>query len=104
MRRNIIYITCLIIAGLLQSCTNEVDDLFDSSAQQRMNEEVKACRALLASSELGWRLDYYPSAKQSYGGYAMTVKFDETHVTAASEITGDPAVTMSSLHSLKSDR
>ena len=103
MRRNIIYITCLIIAGLLQSCTNEVDDLFDSSAQQRMNEEVKACRELLASSELGWKLDYYPSAKQSYGGYAMTVKFDETHVTAASEITGDPAVTMSSLYSLKSD-
>ena len=103
MRRKILYIACLMVAGLLHSCTNEVDDFFDSSAQQRMNEEIKACRALLTSSELGWTLDYYPSAKQSYGGYAMTVKFDETHVTAASEITGDAAVTMSSLYSLKSD-
>ena len=103
MRRKIVYIMCLVVAGLLQSCTNEVDDLFDSPAQQRMNEEIRACRALLVSSELGWKLDYYPSAKQSYGGYAMTVKFDETHVTAASEITGDPTTTMSSLYSLQSD-
>lgn len=103
MRKKILYLTCLIVAALLHACTNEVDDLFDSSAQQRMNEEIKACRALLVSSELGWKLDYYPSANQTYGGYAMTVKFDETHVTAASEITGDPADTRTSLYSLKSD-
>lgn len=103
MRKKILYMACVIIAGLLQACTNEVDDLFDTSAQQRMNEEIKACRALLVSSELGWKLDYYPSANQSYGGYAMTVKFDETHVTAASEITGDPADTRTSMYSLKSD-
>lgn len=94
---------CLVGIGLLQSCANEVDDLFDASAQQRMNEELKACRALLVSSQEGWTLDYYPSAKQTYGGYAMTVKFDETHVTAASEITDDPAETVSSLYSLKAD-
>lgn len=103
MRRKIIYMACLMGIGLLQSCTNEVDDLFDASAQQRMNEELKACRTLLVSSKEGWTLDYYPSAKQAYGGYAMTVKFDETHVTAASEITADPAETVSSLYSLKSD-
>ena len=103
MKGKIFYIASLIVVGLLQSCTNEVDDLFDTPAQQRMNEEIKTCRALLASSELGWKLDYYPSSKQSYGGYAMTVKFDETKVTAASEITGDPAKTITSLYSLKSD-
>lgn len=103
MRKKIIYMACLMGIGLLQSCTNEVDDLFNASAQQRMNEELKACRALLVSSEEGWTLDYYPSAKQAYGGYAMTVKFDETHVTAASEITADPAAAVSSLYSLKSD-
>lgn len=103
MKRKLFYIACLIFVGLLQSCTNEVDDLFDTPAQQRVNEELKTCRALLASSELGWKLDYYPSSKQSYGGYAMTVKFDKTSVTAASEITGDPTMTMTSLYSLKSD-
>lgn len=103
MKKKILYMACVIVAGLLQACTNEVDDLFETSAQQRMNEEIKACRALLVSSELGWMLDYYPSANQSYGGYAITVKFDETHVTAASEITGDPADTRTSMYSLKSD-
>lgn len=103
MRKKILYIACMLVVALMQACTNEVDDLFDKPAQERMNEEIKACRALLASSELGWTLDYYPSANQSYGGYAMTVKFDETHVTAASEITGDPKLTLTSLYSIKSD-
>lgn len=103
MRGKIVYIAYLIVAGLLHSCTNEVDDLFNTSAQQRVNEEIKTCRALLASSELGWRLDYYPSPKQTYGGYAMTMKFDETKATIASEITGDPAKTVTSLYSLKAD-
>lgn len=91
------------MVGLIQSCTSEVDDLFDIPAQQRVNEEIKACRTLLASSELGWKLDYYPSAVQSYGGYAVTVKFTDTEVTAASEITDDPSETVTSLYSLKAD-
>lgn len=103
MKNRILYIVCLVIVGLLQSCTNEVDDFFDTPAQQRVNEEIKACRTLLVSSELGWKIDYYPSATQSYGGYAITVKFDDTHVTAASEITGDPSEMVTSLYSLKSD-
>lgn len=103
MKGKIVYIVFLMALGLLQACTNEVEDLFATPAQQRMNEEIKTCRALLMSSELGWRLDYYPSPKQSYGGYAMTVKFDATRVTAASEITGDPTKMITSLYSLKSD-
>lgn len=93
----------LIIAGLLQSCVNEVDDLFDTPAQQRVNEEIKACRALLTSSEFGWTMDYYPSAVQKYGGFAMTVKFEGSNATVASEITGDPTETATSLYSLKAD-
>lgn len=103
MKGKLLYIACLVITGLLQSCTNEVDDLFDTPAQQRMNEELMACKTLLTSSELGWKLDYYPSSVQSYGGYAMTLKFTDTQVTAASEITGDPAKTVKSLYSLKAD-
>ena len=102
MKSKLLYIT-FILVGLLQSCTNEVEDLFDTPAQQRVNEEIKACRALLTSSELGWKMDYYPSAIQKYGGFAMTVKFEGTKATFASEITGDPAETATSLYSLKSD-
>lgn len=103
MKDKLLYIICLVAIGLIQSCTNEVDDFFDTPAQQRVNEELKTCKALLTSSEYGWKLDYYPSAVQSYGGYAMTLKFTDTEVTAASEITGDPAMTITSLYSLKSD-
>lgn len=102
MKRTLFYIVC-IMAGILQSCTNEVDDLFDKSAQERMNEELQTCKSLLLSAEYGWLLEYYPSSKQSYGGYVMTVKFDEQQVTAASEITNDPSKTVSSYYSLKSD-
>lgn len=102
MKNKLLYIAFVII-GLLQSCTNEVDNLFDTPAQQRVNEEIKACRALLTSSELGWKMDYYPSATQKYGGFAMTVKFEGENATFASEITGDPAQTATSLYSLKAD-
>ena len=102
MKRILFYITCFA-ALLLQACNNEVDDLFDKSAQERMDEELRTCQELLVSAENGWILEYYPQSKQEYGGYCMTVKFDGLHVTAASEITGDPPYTVSSLYSLKSD-
>lgn len=102
MKSKLLYIT-FIIVGLLQSCTNEVDDLFDTPAQQRVNEEIKAFRTLLTSSELGWVMNYYPSATQKYGGFAMTVKFEGNNATFASEITGDPTRTATSLYSLKAD-
>lgn len=102
MKSKLFYILCAVV-GLLQSCTNEVDDIFDASAQQRMNEEIRVCKELLTSSELGWKLDYYPSSTQQYGGFALTLKFDNQKVTAGSEITTDPSVTASSYYSLKSD-
>ena len=102
MKSKLLYIICLV-AGLLQACTNEVDDLFDSAAQQRLNEEIRVCKELLVSSQYGWKLDYYPSATQKYGGFAMTLKFDEYKVAVASEITMDATLTESSLYSVKAD-
>lgn len=102
MKRILFYMTCFA-ALLLQACNNEVDDLFDKSAEERLDEELQTCKELLLSAENGWVLDYYPQSNQNYGGYCMTVKFDEQQVTAASEITGDPTQTVSSLYSIKSD-
>lgn len=102
MKRILFYMTCFA-ALLLQACNNEVDDLFDQSAQERMDEELRICQELLVGAENGWVLEYYPQSKQEYGGYCMTVKFDGLNVTAASEITGNPTQTFSSLYSLKSD-
>lgn len=102
MKRILFYMTCFA-ALLLQACNNEVDDLFDKSAEERLDEELQTCKELLLSAENGWVLDYYPQSNQDYGGYCMTVKFDDQQVTAASEITGDPTQTVSSLYSIKSD-
>lgn len=95
---------CLMLVALLQACTNEVDDLFDTPTQERINQNTKECRDLLISAEYGWKLDYYPSGSRQYGGFAMTVKFDETTVTAASEITDDPTEEYVSYYSMDTDR
>lgn len=102
MKRILPYITYFFIL-FLQACTNEVDNLFDVPAQQRVNEELKACKQLLTSSEYGWRLEYYPSANQAYGGYVMILKFTDESVTISSEITASPTMSVTSLYSLKSD-
>ena len=103
MIKKISKIAGMALVALMAACTNEVDDLFDTPAQQRINEEIKACQALLTDAEYGWALEYYPHQTQRYGGYAMTVKFENGKVTAASEITGDPNATVTSLYSLKTD-
>lgn len=102
MKRILPYITYFFIL-FLQACTNEVDNLFDVPAQQRVNEELKACKQLLTSSEYGWRLEYYPSANQAYGGYVMILRFTDESVTVSSEITASPTMSVTSLYSLKSD-
>lgn len=104
MKNRWLYMMCVLVAAMVQACTNEVDDLFDTPASERVNEDIKACRELLISSEYGWKLDYYPSNNQAYGGFAMTVKFDNHGVTAASEISSDVSETYSSLYSMKADR
>ena len=93
----------LLLVGLLQACAPEVDDIFDTPAQQRVNEELKSCRELLVSSEYGWVFDYFPSAKQEYGGYCMVLKFTEKEVIASGETANDPSYKETSLYSMKSD-
>lgn len=103
MKNRLIYLLC-IVAGLLQSCVQDVDDLFDASAQERINQAIKDYKTLLCSAENGWRMEYYPSSIQEYGGYAMTLAFNEnSQATIASEITGSPTKTVSSLYSIKAD-
>lgn len=102
MKKILPYIACFFML-FLQACNNEVDDLFDTPAQQRVNEELKACKELLISSENGWVMEYYPSANQSYGGYVMILKFTDKDVTVQSEIAANPSDAVTSLYSLKSD-
>lgn len=47
----------------LSSCKNEEDDLFDSSAAERLMQAEKDYTARLASSEGGWAFEYYPTTE-----------------------------------------
>lgn len=103
MKNKIIYLFC-VIAGLLQGCVQDVDDVFDASASDRMNQALKEYRTLLSSSEQGWLMEYYPSDIKEYGGYALTMKFDaKDNVTMGGVISENSQEAVSSLYSLKSD-
>jgi hypothetical protein len=52
-----------------------VEDVFDSSAAERVTAKQRELRALLASAENGWLVDYYPDKQAARGGYAMHVRF-----------------------------
>lgn len=98
----IIYALCLL-AGLCQSCVQDIDDVFDASASERINQALVEYRELLCGAENGWVMEYYPSDIQEYGGYVIVMKFDKDKVTMSSEITGSPTEAATSLYSLKSD-
>lgn len=83
-----IILISLIALGLgLSSCVNEVEEVFDKPASQRLEERMNECKTLLTSAEHGWMIRYFPSSEQSYGGSTYAAKFDASgNVTVAGEI------------------
>lgn len=51
----------VLAAGMCVGCDNEVDDVFDRSATQRIEAALAECDAMLQDAEHGWRFDYTPS-------------------------------------------
>ncbi|WP_418991803.1 DUF4302 domain-containing protein [Alistipes sp.] len=83
-----IILISLIACGLgLSSCVNEVEEVFDNPASQRLEERMNECKNLLTSAQHGWMIQYFPSPEQSYGGSTYAAKFDASgNVTVAGEI------------------
>lgn len=67
------------------SCSTDIDELFDSSAAQRVQKSVEYYDQLLQDAPYGWIMNYYPG-DGSMGGCAFTVKFDKGNVEMTSEI------------------
>lgn len=59
------------------ACTPEVDDVFDQTAGNRINQTIADYQNVLRSAGNGWILNYYPSPTQEYGGYTLLVHFRE---------------------------
>lgn len=98
----------LILAGAAaaslfaaQSCLKDQKELFEDSSSERLQAYIDEARSVLASSESGWLMEYYPGEEQALGGYAYYLSFTETEVEAISEL--DPENSYKSLYKITSD-
>lgn len=82
-----IYSLLFAVIGLMAytSCTNEVDDVFEKSSAERIQDAIEADKKVLTSAANGWLMEYYCGSQ--YGGYNVTCKFNEDNtVTVKNEI------------------
>ena len=99
-----IYLILLAAIGLtMTSCLMEEKELFDQTPAERMEAYLEGYRTLLAESEGGWLLQYYPEENQSYGGYAYILKFTKDSVTAYFQLANNTEETVSSLYKMTPD-
>lgn len=76
--RNYIMVALCLAAGCWTSCTNEVEDLFDKTANERLEERLSGFNQLLVEAEYGWVMEYYPGgSNQGYGGLPITAVFSK---------------------------
>lgn len=76
MKKNIIIAVGLIFSLFANySCKNEVDDIFDQSAAQRIEAAMQEYAGILQGAENGWVMQYFASDEE--GGYIFLMKFDK---------------------------
>lgn len=89
--KKILSLSLLLIAGSLSftSCQSEEDDLFDSSAAERLAASKVTYAKLLPQATAGWVMEYYPTNGGSWprgNGYLLLAKFnDDKSVDMASQ-------------------
>ncbi len=99
-----LYLILLAAIGMtMTSCLMEEKELFDQTPAERMEAYLEGYRTLLAESEGGWLLQYYPEENQSYGGYAYILQFSKDSVTAYFQLATDTEVSVSSLYKMTPD-
>lgn len=99
-----IYLILLAVLGMtMTSCLMEEKDLFDKSPAERMDTYLSEYRTLLASSEDGWLLEYYPDEDKIYGGYSYIMKFTQSDVTVYFELDDDVTTPVTSLYKVTPD-
>ena len=99
-----IYLVLLAALGLtVTSCLMEEKELFDKTPAERMEAYLGEYRTMLASSEQGWVLQYFPEETQAYGGYAYILKFTNDEVTAWFQLDDDVATPVTSLYKMTPD-
>lgn len=69
-----ILILFLGLGGVISSCTNEQDSIFDESSAVRLEAAKKEAVEYLTSSPNGWMMEYFPNAESA--GVIFLVRFD----------------------------
>ena len=85
-----------------QSCLKDQEDIFDKDASLRVQDAMDNADKAFVSAENGWILAYYPEEEQSYGGYAVTVKFADGKAVVGGEL--DTENTYESLYKMTNDQ
>ncbi len=72
--------TILIASAALASmtsCSNEMDDIFDKSAAERLNATQVKYSNLLTASPHGWAFEFYPTKSADDGAVLYALRFDK---------------------------
>lgn len=92
-------------AILTPSCTKRTDEIFEKTANERIDDAATSLRQLLASSEQGWILEYIPSSNKNYGAYYIGLKFsDKGEVLATTEMLKTPSSWLKSEYTIGKDK
>lgn len=102
-KKNIFIYLLMALPLMLTSCLKDQEDVFSDSASARSAKYLDNVRKVLASSENGWVLNYYPDRELSYGGYVYTLKFDQENVEVFSELASDDAPSKTSSYILNNE-
>lgn len=103
MRKKIYSMLVLGSLLLTTSCSlHDDNEIFDTPAAQRIEENIAANKALLESADNGWELHLWMGTEYSAGGYTYLMKFNNDKVTVASDI-AEPGYTTSSSYGIIAD-
>lgn len=103
--KKLFLIPILALTLALSGCVNEVEEVFDTPASERLDQMMKECQQLLTAPEHGWMIQYYPAADQRFGGSTYAAKFEaDGNVTVTGDVapntTGDVKKTVTSHYSI----
>ena len=83
MKKSYYILAAAVTAMLLTACSLKEDPVFDQSASERVDANIKNVQSVLLSAPNGWLMEYYGNL--SIGGYNVLVKFEGDNATIASE-------------------
>lgn len=93
-------IMSLVLLALLllgaSACSNRSDELFERTADERLELSLGATRSILTSAPNGWQMSIFPSSDARWGGYTVWLRFHPGQlVEATNEFVPDAQTTRS---------